>query len=749
PKGVVTHIAAGNIFLGSVGSLIQGIITKNINILKASSRDFLFPTLFMQALSEADDGNIVFPYVALTYWNRHHPKIEQIVKQISDVILLFGGEDSVKQYKTDLPAKTEILSFGPKISFGLIAGVTEDEQLRQYAHGFARDIVIWEQRACTSCQNIFIEKVAGSKKFARLLEEELEKIALSFPQQNLSTDTKAEIMKERELLTWREYNGELSVYQGQNAQHTIIVQRSANIIDSPLNRTVFINEVDQYQEILEGNLTLRKYYMSTLAVASSQKAGEITEQFIRMGVMRFVVPGGMTTGGSPEDSHDGKYILQNLVNLINYEGLPKDQFGLENIDTARKEKYLLAKINDILLISQQSEFYRELYRGIELPLQKLSDFDNIPVLEKDHIFRHSIDENLAMATSADNHCYIFASGGTTNKPTYMLYSNEEFQDSIRCFGEGFRRAGIRQSDVVANYLRPGAFYTAFLATNGGLEETGCRILSMTNILPVEETIKYLLQFKPNTIMGFPSNLLTLAHAVEESKTEIRFEKLFYAGDYLSTADACYLKDVFKARSLQSFGYAAVETGPIGYQCSCCEGTEHHIFEDWCRVDLNKDQEVLVTVFGRKLFPIIKYNLGDQAVWIKEPCGCGINSPKLRLMQRSAKSIVLPASSISALDIWAVTNRFAELSSNYQVVIDADQNGMNLINLFIETRFSRDAGNKALEDAIKKALETEINALNIYRVDNKIKEFLVQLVPCGSISTSDRTSKTKRVIDNRK
>ncbi|HQG30271.1 MAG TPA: acyl-CoA reductase, partial [Candidatus Ozemobacteraceae bacterium] len=42
PRGVVVHLAAGNVFVGAVDSLLAGILTKNANILKMSHVDPVF-----------------------------------------------------------------------------------------------------------------------------------------------------------------------------------------------------------------------------------------------------------------------------------------------------------------------------------------------------------------------------------------------------------------------------------------------------------------------------------------------------------------------------------------------------------------------------------------------------------------------------------------------------------------------------------------------------------------------------------
>ena len=749
PMGTVCHVAAGNIFLGSVGSLIQGIITKNVNILKVSSQDFLFPSMFMEALIEADTHNEIVPYIAMTYWSRHNKGVEDIIKQVSDVILLFGGEETVKQYKNGLSAKAEVLAFGPKISYGIVSRGLGDEQLSEAAKGFAHDIVLWEQRACTSCQNIFIEEDAGNDAFLKYLNEALEAEAEKFPQSSLNIDTAIELCKEREMLKWREFNGQLKMKEGEKAYHTVIVQQSADIIDSPLNRTIFVNVVKDYTDILKGNLSQMKYYMSTLSVASTDKMQQITEDFMRMGVMRFVKPGIMSSGRNPEHPHDGKMILQNLVRLMNYEDLPSEKFGLESISGQMKDNFMLAKINDLMLTAVKAPFYSQFYEKLSLPLKNLDAFNAVPTLEKTHLFECSADENFRLVTEKPDHCYIFASGGTTNRPKFLLYSNDEFDESKRIFGEGFRASGVNETDVVANYLKAGGLYTGFLAVNSGLEETGCRIISLSCNQPVDQTIEYLKTFRPNAILGFPSGLIRLAEACEQTKADIEFEKVFYAGEYISQADIDSIIRVFKVKIFKSFGYAAVETGPIGYQCGHCKGTEHHMAEDWCRVDINESKEVLVTVFGRKLFPIIKYNVGDLAEWVNEPCGCGRTSPRLRLLDRSAKCIVLPASSISFQDITNISGKFTELTSIYQAVIDEDDQKFINITINIETRIPEYATDENLREKIESAFNEQIHALRNYREANKINNFMVVLLPPGGIMSVERTSKTKRIIDNRK
>ena len=222
--GLVCHIAAGNTFLGAIDSLLYGIITKNINIVKMSANDSFFPIIFMEALQEADTRQILFPYITMTYWKSSNENLIGIVRNIADVILLFGGEEAVKTFKKDISPKCEVLAFGPKTSFGIVCAEASKEELILAAEGFATDIVFWEQRACTACQNIFIEKSENIDYFLQVLFAELEKTALLIPRARQFRCC-VEIRKQRELLM-ESIQGTGTSFECTTSHHTIIVTHS-------------------------------------------------------------------------------------------------------------------------------------------------------------------------------------------------------------------------------------------------------------------------------------------------------------------------------------------------------------------------------------------------------------------------------------------------------------------------------------------------------------------------------------------
>lgn len=746
PIGSVLHVCAGNIFLGSIDSLVLGLITKNINVLKVSSDDLIFPIIFYEALKEADEDNIITDYISITYWNHDNKSIDNIVKENFDGILLFGGEDAVISYKDGLSYRSELYAFGPKISFGVVSKNLNINELREAAKGFSTDIVFWEQRACTSCQNIFIEEDENTDKFIKFLFEALEEKAIEFPQNNLDINSSVEIRKERELGKWVEFKGDGKVLEGKNGSHTIIVSSSNNLKTSPLNRTIYVNKIRSYKELEKSNLRELSYYMSTAAIAF-KGIQSVVDDLVKIGVKRFCKPGTMSTAGDAEKPHDGLYLPYLLVRFINIEDLDSSKLGIEYLNEEDKDKMILWKLNNLIYKSLESPFYKEIYKDIKLPINTLEEFKKIPILTKDNIYENGIDSGNNMVTDKLSNAYIFSAGGTTGKMKYVAYSNEEFKKSKKVFGSGFKALGINENDVVANYMKSGALWTAFSAVNDGLEETGCRILSLTANQPEKETIEYLKIFKPNVIMGLPGNLILLAQEVNKIKENIKFEKIYYGGEHLSDKAREYIKKTFKSEIIASLGYAAVEIGPIGFQCPYCKDKEFHVCDEWAYLECSEDGEALVTALERNLNPIIKYKLGDKIEVLENKCACGRTSKKFKLLGRSDDVIRFNVSDLHLSEVYESLKHVNGASSNFQIKVD-NLNENRALTFRVEKEDYSHIDAVKLKGKILSSLMDRCKCICEDKKLNLLEKIDVEVIEPNSIKRVGRTGKLKRIVDNR-
>ena len=744
PIGLVCHIAAGNTFLGAIDSLLYGIITKNINIVKMSANDSFFPIVFMEALQEADTRQILFPYITMTYWKSSNENLIDIVRNRADVILLFGGEEAVKTFKKDISPKCEVLAFGPKTSFGIVCADVSKEELSLAAEGFATDIVFWEQRACTACQNIFIEKSTNTDYFLQTLFAELEKSGHAYPQEPVNTDAAVEIRKQREIALWNQFKGEGQLYEGTTSHHSIIVTDSNLISDSPLERTVIVNIVNDWHDILNGSIQSLKYYMSTVAIASKNKQ-EIINALIPLGVMRFCSPGLMSSSAAASYSHDGKFIVESLIKYINFEDLNDKHIGLDFMAKQEKEAIILSRINTVLHKAVQTPFYKNKYQGPTMPLQNFEAFEQIDPLTKNEMVSISAHHSDQAFTGEDRDCYIFSAGGTTGLKKYVLYGNEEFSKSKQLFGKGFRALGIDNKNIVANLFPCGAFYTAFLAINKGLEETECKILSLTGNISHKDILEYIEMCKPDTIFGLPSLMIPLAQYAEQNGYQIQLNNIIYAAEHMTNDAKNYIKSIFKAKRISSFGYAAVETGPIGYQCECCRDNEFHVEEEWVYLEADNNDEALVTCLHKTLLPIIRYKVGDRIEFINESCTCGRLSPKFRLLGRSGEKIRISGyQEIYFEDIEKIVQSVVPDGFVIQLRLEAD--GLyTALSLHIETIHYKD--NILRENLYQRLLE-KIPVLHLTKEKNMVSSFEVLLVEPNALQRVERSGKVRKIIDNR-
>jgi phenylacetate-CoA ligase len=746
PVGLVTHVAAGNIFLGSIDSLVYGMITKNINVLKCSRQDKIFPRLFLDALRECDVNRVLIPFVSLLYWGREDVAIEDFFKKKSDLLLVFGGADAVSAWRNGVGGKTEVAACGPKLSCGVVDGGLTNIELEAAAQGFATDVILWEQRACTSCQNIFIEDGASVEPFVASLVNALEKEGLTLPRAALPLDESVEILRERELAMWEAFSTGGHSHVARNGDFAVIVRKGRDVVDSPLNRTVFVNIVSSLDDILLGNIQNLRSNLSTVGVAiRAEREQHLTSLMSSAGVLRFCAPGQMVSSNDERAPHDGVHLVQALIRLISFEGLSPRRHGTDFVNRSRRERLILSRLNHIVAISSKAPFYARRHGHLKFPLGSLKEFSEcIPVLEKADLLLHSPESSVEMLTHAARDAYLFSAGGTTGSMKYVMYSHQEFRHSQRVFGEGFRNTAIGSKDVVANCFRSGAFWTAFLATNGGLEQTGCCILSMGGNQSEKDSIAYLQRFRPNVMMGVPSSLLLMAQEAERMGEDVSIERIGYAGEHLSQEARKYFSRVFKTQRFFSLGYAAVETGPIGFQCQHCASNEHHPCDDWVFVESDEAGDIFVTTLARELQPLLRFRVGDRIEWVSEPCACGRSSRKFRLRERSDDVVMFAVSHLNLSSLSKILDEFSGLDPVYRVVVEPRE-ALLFVRIEVETSAYAD---EMLASRVRDRVVMVCPCFGVDVEENGIGELRIVLLAPGGIERVERTGKVRRVVDAR-
>ncbi len=410
--------------------------------------------------------------------------------------------------------------------------------------------------------------------------------------------------------------------------------------------------------------------------------------------------------------------------------------------------FLVERLNRLFARARQAPFYREKYRHLPERIASLEEYASFPVLEKEELREKSVHLSEEMLTSSLRGHYVFSAGGTTGAPSYVCYTPEELDRGVKAQKRCFEHLDLGPGDAVANCFKAGAFWTGYLVLNRTLESFPCRILPVTANQSVDETLDYLALFRPTVLISVPPVIAALAEAGERRKISLPLRAVLYAGNHLSLAQQEEIRRIWKNPFIGSAGYAAVETGPIGWQCAHCEGTEHHVLEDWCYLEREEDGNALVTVLERFYHPILRARVGDLVEWVDEPCPCGSGSPKFRLLSRSDDLVRLNFDQFQMSEAEAIFREYPELSGISQLVLEP--RGKKLRFLFrVELRHSlEEPRKKTLAETLEQALMEKVPLFSQGWEANGVDSLEIRLEPSGGIERLSRTGKIRQVVDLR-
>ena len=316
PKGVITHWLSGNVPILGLLSLIQGLATKNINILKISKDTGMLIPNFLAEISKIDlkisdsktiKGSEICKNIAVVYFDRNNKEAQEYFSNISNIRVAWGGMDAVESVmNTKRNYGTEDVIFGPKKSFAIIekSQIEGEKDIDSLCQKLANDIFQIDQRGCNSPHNVFIEKNSkfGSKYFAEHLGIAMKNLAKRNPQQYYSSLETLNILKKR-----TEFDMFYDAFYPDSLEWSVLHADNSTLEDSCFNRTIFVKTYNDIDEILKkcSHLTqsigvaMNKDNLLTFARKASIK-----------GVDRFPKIGSMTLYEVP---WDGMYVMDRFV----------------------------------------------------------------------------------------------------------------------------------------------------------------------------------------------------------------------------------------------------------------------------------------------------------------------------------------------------------------------------------------------------------------------------------------------------
>lgn len=310
PLGVLFHIAAGNADGLPVFTVIEGLLTGNINILKLPKEEGGITALILMALFEIQPLLAEYVYI-FDYSSKDIDEMKQLAA-LSDAVVIWGGDDAIMSVRKMVTPNTKIIEWGHKISFAYCSGSIKDSDLE----GIAENICKTNQLLCSSCQGIFIDTTTPEEiqNFCEGFLPILERTSKKYPSEfGIGIETQIGLKLYNESINAIFNN--TKVYRGANC--SITAYNDIALTASNMFRNCWVR-------MLPRNLiidTLRPYknYLQTVGLICAENEAEaLAEKFWKVGAVR------VTDGSSMSKiyngmAHDGEYSLRRYTKVVTLE----------------------------------------------------------------------------------------------------------------------------------------------------------------------------------------------------------------------------------------------------------------------------------------------------------------------------------------------------------------------------------------------------------------------------------------------
>lgn len=746
PLGVVLHVLAGNVFVGAAGSLVEGLITGNVNIFKMSSAEKLFLPALIQSLIECDDKGFLSRALAVLDFSSSQTEIVKAFKNGVDAVAVWGGEEAVKAYRNDLAARTKFIVFGPKLSLAVVSATGLKEQgLSATAAHLAKDLIIWDQNACTAPQLCYVEGVSNAHALADALAGELEKAAKILPAGSLDRHNAVELRKFRNVAELAEALGEGRLLESpKNLDWTLYVDNNQEITPSPLHRSLRLVPFQNPQEVIKNIGTLRGYIQSVGLTVSGEETIPWFKKLSDAGALRIVSLGKMALG-EIDDPHDGNYDLPQFMRLVFNRTAPAF-YGCWKAED--QERWINQKLRSLLRHAKNSKFYAARLNGLRL--ETVADLAKIPPLKREEMEANVPPAGTGLATKTSLGGYVSRSGGSTGIPKFSIYDAPDWERMIAHGAQILRAMGLNPQDRLANCMLAGDLYGSFVSFDHINVRLGATSFAFGGHAKPEAFLDVWRLFNINAVEGIPSILLPLLRSVKKMEPSFQLEKLIYAGTPLSGADRGWLKQELKMSRVASI-IGANDGGQIAFQCEFMEGAMHHAVDDFNYVEIVDDGgrllpegeagRILITSLLKYAFPLIRYELGDSGRIVAGPCPCGRPLRRLEYLGRADELISVGLINLNFSDIRKTLAKYP--ISELQLAVKNSNEGEHIV-----IRVESEHKAHGLKDAISNALLEEIKTLKEQLAQGSLKKMEVEIYGPGALPRHARSGKLKNVVDER-
>lgn len=342
---------------------------------------------------------------------------------------------------------------------------------------------------------------------------------------------------------------------------------------------------------------------------------------------------------------------------------------------------------------------------------------------------------------------IHASSGTTGKRKIMCYTRKDIEDWTHFFARCYEMARLTSEDKVQIAVGYGV-WTAGIGFQLGCEEFGAMAIPV-GPGNLEMQTRFLLDFQSSVICCTASMGLLMAEEINRQgiRDRINLKKMIFGAERASASMRERVSNILNLEHLFDIPGMTELYGP-GTGLDCVHHTGIHYWADYYILEIldpetlqpvpdGETGEMVVTTLKKEAAPLIRYRTRDLTRLIPGDCPCGSVMPRHgRILGRSDDMIIFRAVNIYPGQIDHVLSGIDGIGSEYQVIIDRNNDGRDYMTLRCERDYGKDSsGDPELREIIMKRIKKQI-----------LVSAAVKLLDYGSLPRSEK--KSKRVFDNR-
>ncbi len=598
PLGVLGHITPGNDALVGFLAAIEGLLTGNINLLKASSDASETSRKLFLKFFESEKTESVKSRLILCEFSSANKEALDVFLNSCDGVSAWGGENTLRDIRSKLPVGVRFIPWGHRLSF---AYLSKEAQLDPSdIEAICQDVTLFAQQACSAPQTLFVE--GDWERVQEVAQKIYHQLATKAQDIELDRGMQTEITNYTLLKKSESALGIARVWGDQSTNSRVIAINNSSLEASPLNNTLLVKPLQRY-EILSALRPMRSFLQTVGLHCIQSEVGELSDLFFLCGTTRVTEWGQMQESYSGEP-HDGERALTRFLKRVraqspHLKGMTK---WSETIMTSLRAPVGTA-------VTTKTEFMGENKVG-------------------------------------PDHRFVFKSGGSSSVQAISPFSAADYHRQMQFAADGLLSAGLEpEGDKVMNLFFGGQLYGGFISFTDILEKCDVLQFPMGAHTDYKLVAKQIVDFEVNTLVGMPSFLYSLfSHEREVLKSYQGIKKIFYGGEFITSDVRNWYRNEFGVDLIKSASYGSVDAGPVAYQCKYSEGGIHHLHHGLHALEIlkiNEDNPVKGNETGRLIYTtpsrlstkVSRYELGDLGRWVDGVCPCGHQSPRFELQGR--------------------------------------------------------------------------------------------------------------------